>query len=790
METVQPNLSVPLQRRWKEMLKTSKMHKLDAITPLPEESTDNTPSKHVQMYLNQDMTSFTCIEGTKERIEKISSISRVYSEQTDSQSFTIEWNTTSATMIFKATSVTLAQDWIHGLKALINNQHLMQKGDERRNEWLRDRFQALSSTDHHELKYNDVLKLVLNAQENSVSPAVFKQKLKEYLKSKKLKYKEDDGFSRLQHFVEFYKHIFDRKEMVNLFRRIASDGAFIFASDLHYFLTEDQHQQNVTQEQCKEIIVTNEVTQVGKENVQLNIDGFTHFMLSKQQRLFNPEHDVVYQDMSQPLPHYYIASSHNTYLYSGSQLSGISSAQAYSDVLEKGCRCVELDCWDGDDEEPIVYHGHTLTTKILFKDIIKAINISAFMTSPYPVILSLENHCSLDVQKKMASYLVEILGDKMYTLPVDKNRSDFPSPEFFKHKILIRGKVGSIGDEEDSNDNKSKSSKPKVEKKEKGTKKEIKEERDSKEAMGQDVNMAKELPDSSSQTRERRVSLTAKKKIAEELSDLINYVSNAKFTSFEESDKSGKYWQSSSFVEGEMEYHTDKNPESFIRFNRRQLSRIYPGGLRIDSSNYSPIKPWSVGSQIVALNHQTNDECMALYYGKFRQNGRAGYIIKPQFLRDPSIKFNPNVTKPRTGSKVLKMTIISGQQLPDQPNASWSVIKDEPDPYVYVQIHGIPADEFTFTTKAFYDNSFNPIWDQSFETNVLVPELAMVMFSVYDKDVGFDDFIGQAVLPFESMQQGYRHLSLIDKEGVVLPCASIFIHVICEDLKQDGPASK
>ena len=37
-----------------------------------------------------------------------------------------------------------------------------------------------------------------------------------------------------------------------------------------------------------------------------------------------------------------------------------------------------VDCWDGDDGEPIIYHGHTLTSKILFKDVIEACEKYAF----------------------------------------------------------------------------------------------------------------------------------------------------------------------------------------------------------------------------------------------------------------------------------------------------------------------------------------------------------------------------------------------------------------------------
>lgn len=51
------------------------------------------------------------------------------------------------------------------------------------------------------------------------------------------------------------------------------------------------------------------------------------------------------------------------------QFSGVSSPEMYRQCLLSGCRCLELDCWKGKppDEEPIITHGFTMTTEILFK---------------------------------------------------------------------------------------------------------------------------------------------------------------------------------------------------------------------------------------------------------------------------------------------------------------------------------------------------------------------------------------------------------------------------------------
>lgn len=219
--------------------------------------------------------------------------------------------------------------------------------------------------------------------------------------------------------------------------------SILTADDFHSFITTYQC-ESYTMDDVIKLIEMHEPNTSLRTRHCFSFEGFACYLMDKDNFAYTPELiQTDEEDMNYPLSHYYCATSHNTYL-TGHQLKGESSVELYSQVLLTGCRCVELDCWDGDDGMPVIYHGHTLTSKIPFKKVVETINEKAFVASPYPVILSVENHCSLQQQARMAQIFVLVFGEKLVTrFLFESDYADdprLPSPNQLKYRILIKNK--------------------------------------------------------------------------------------------------------------------------------------------------------------------------------------------------------------------------------------------------------------------------------------------------------------------------------------------------------------
>ena len=170
--------------------------------------------------------------------------------------------------------------------------------------------------------------------------------------------------------------------------------------------------------------------------LELNAKEFSDMLNSSYNTVYNKAKQNNELDTSHSLVDYYINSSHNTYL-KGHQLKGLSDPKMYSYAILAGYRLVELDCYNGEGDDIIITHGFTLVTKLKLEDVLIELRENAFKNSPYPVILSIENHLDDKHQQIMANKFKKYLID-LYIFPTDSPPEFMPTLEELKYKFIIK----------------------------------------------------------------------------------------------------------------------------------------------------------------------------------------------------------------------------------------------------------------------------------------------------------------------------------------------------------------
>jgi phosphatidylinositol phospholipase C delta len=587
----------------------------------------------------------------------------------------------------------------------------------------------------------------------------------------------------------------------------------------------------------------------GQPPLPLTMDavGFQSYMTSTANSCYVPPSPQMQHN--RPLNEYFISSSHNTYL-TGRQVIGESSTEAYITALQKGCRCIEIDCWNGNDKQPIVNHGRTLTTSISFRDTVKVINQYAFCESPYPLILSLEVHCDREQQMRMAEIMKEEFGSKLLQQPLDWESAVLPSPEELKGRILI--KVKAAAEELDGRALASElssrtrdrsisspwsrpmqldnslipnspllSSPPSVSPPERATAfwASPRTSTTSTSATMPSpalISSAEESDSPQATDVEKKKKKSHTSKIIPVLGDLGVYTKGYKFVHFKSAEATS---YNHVFSIGERTFRKLTEPDSpqkqpLEEHNMHYLMRVYPSFHRIASTNFEPLSYWRRGVQMAALNWQTYDLGQQLNEAMFTGgNDRTGYVLKPAELRLEAP--TPVVGHRRAPKKLVRFSveIISAQQLPRPKGLS-------PDaninPYIEFEMHcaedmgpnatgeggqdasarnglsGI-GEPIRKRTHIVAGNGYNPEFRDKITMTLTTryPSLVFVRWTVWNsRDAhGSTERVPLATFTakLNSLQRGYRHLPLFDSNGEQYLFSTLFCKIEKEDFIDVSP---
>ncbi|EPX73152.1 phosphoinositide phospholipase C Plc1 [Schizosaccharomyces octosporus yFS286] len=548
------------------------------------------------------------------------------------------------------------------------------------------------------------------------------------------------SFEGFQHFVSMLK---TRPEVRQVFNKYTNHSKEMTLKQFVTFLRDSQ-KSTINDDQVE--LVYGSFCK--SYDSPMDLIDFTSYLLSPANAPLTP----VNQDMNRPLNEYIISSSHNTYLL-GKQFAGESSIEGYIRSLQRGCKCIEIDCWDGSDG-PVVCHGRTFTSMIRFNDVIDVIKKYAFVVSAYPVIISLEIHCCPEQQRQMADYMKQTFGSNLLTEPLGPFETSLPSPEQLLYKILVKVKCQATVSASNSLDF----------------------------FRGSVVDSSTDTTESSEfENGERNLTNEPKKRnkklIIPELQQIAPYVRSLKFRNFS-LPESKTYNHTFSFSERTIKRHGKTMFPRLSKHNIKYLCRVYPGPLRLGSTNLNPQFYWRMGVQMVALNWQTYDVGLQINDALFQADPPSGYLLKPMYQRVTEEKLKQNKECNDCPKKmILDIEIISGQQLRRAKELSNS---ETLCPFVEVQIHSLEETPFRWNTSVVDRNGFRPLWQESFQyKSASVDDVySVIRFLIHHRaSSGNDTVIAEFGCPLYRLESGYRHIPLYDMQGESLLFSTLFLRI-------------
>lgn len=566
------------------------------------------------------------------------------------------------------------------------------------------------------------------------------------------------SFDQFKLFIDRLKVRHDVETIYNSYKA----GAVMTSAEFASFLTTVQEHDDIPQL----------VSRASTEGL-VTPASFNSYLHSRQNTALRSQP----QDMTRPLHEYFISSSHNTYL-TGKQVADESSVELYIRSLQRVCRSVEVDVWENSHGQPEVRHGRAWTTSVSIESVLKAIEKYAFITSPWPLIISLEIRCGLRAQEILVKLIKDILGDLLALDVTDA----VPSPETLRHQIVLKVKNSTSARNHDDDSSSTSTT--------------------TTSAFDDTSLSAFDEMSSTSPPRmpiRRASAISSKPSVAESLLALAPLMQGIKFRNFSLPESKTTHHIFSLSESTLKDVYADDS-RAVLKHNTRHMMRTYPKRSRLWSSNFEPHHFWSMGVQQVALNWQTHDLGMQLNSAFFAtdEGDPFGYRLKPAHMR-----YWPKSDEKQPVFDTLRytITIVSGQQLPRaqlspasarlSPFVEIEVIRPPPRPRVDREVRSVrslrvadtdgrPLRETRFRSPTVDGNGFNPRFDAKFGFTLHSDEDAefcFVKFSVRDAATSGEPATAQYVANLPLLRRGYHALELHDLNGEQLIFSSLLVRI-------------